>query len=127
MNRLLTPHHVHTMEANPLQPPAGGMIRQVFVLQNHLGLHCRPAALLINSLKDQVCTVLVDNSGVVANARSLFELMNLAAGYQAKLTFTITGPDAASAMAAIQHLFETKFADAYDEDHPLSHKRMRAF
>ncbi|MDR3458644.1 MAG: HPr family phosphocarrier protein [Verrucomicrobiae bacterium] len=104
-----------------------GAVRQVFVLKNHQGLHCRPAALIINTLKGLVCTVIVENDGISANARSIFELLNLAAGYQTKLTFTVTGPDANKALAAIQRIFESNFADAYDDNHPLSHKQMRAF
>jgi len=122
MNAVLT-----TETTAPAKAPAAEPIRRVLVLQNHLGLHCRPAALLINTLKGFVCTVTVETGGVTANGRSIFELMNLAAGYHAKLAFTISGPDASRAMAAIAQLFETNFVDAYDESHPLSHKQMRAF
>jgi len=119
MNAVLTPEDIGKKE------PAA--VRQDFVMPNRLGLHCRPAALLINTLKGMVCQVTVQSGGEAANGRSIFDLMSLAVGYQTKLTVTITGPDAKKAMTAIQRLFDTKFADAYDENHPLSHKQMRAF
>jgi phosphotransferase system HPr-like phosphotransfer protein len=44
--------------------------------------------------------------------------MALAAGCGSKLTFTITGQDAARAMAAVQRLFATRFEQAYaPEEH----------
>jgi phosphotransferase system HPr-like phosphotransfer protein len=39
--------------------------------------------------------------------------MALAAGYESKLTFTATGKDAALALAAVKHLFDTHFEEAY--------------
>ncbi len=105
-------------------PVETGTVRQVFVLENRQGLHCRPAALLINTIKDLACEVRVESNGAVANGRSLFDLMSLAAGFRTTIAFTITGPEAQKAMAAIQRLFENRFAEAYDEDHPLSNARM---
>jgi len=127
MNAVLTPENILATNPPGSQPAGPGAVWQVFVLKNHQGLHCRPAALLINTLKGLVCTVTVENSGISADGRSIFELMNLVAGYQTKLTFTFTGLDAKAALAAIQQIFESNFAAAYDENHPLSHKRMRAF
>lgn len=39
--------------------------------------------------------------------------MALAAGFGSRMTFIITGSEAARAMAAVQRLFETQFEEAY--------------
>jgi phosphotransferase system HPr (HPr) family protein len=88
-------------------------VRRMFVLNNRRGLHSQPAILLINTLLEYHCTATVECNGAVANARSVFELMCLAAGFGSKLTFTMTGSDAKQAMAAIQNIFDTNFAEAY--------------
>lgn len=89
--------------------------KHAFVLKNRQGLHCRPAAQLVKSLRDFDCKVIVEGNGATANARSIIGLLTLAAGYGTKLTFTVTGPDTRAAMAAIQLLFENDFAEAYRE------------
>ena len=45
---------------------------------------------------------------------SILGLLTLAAGYDSKLTFTVTGREAAAAMRRIANLFETHFREAYD-------------
>ena len=51
-------------------------------------------------LQDFKAQMQVVCDGEMANARSILGLLSLAAGYGSKLTFTASGPDAASAMEA---------------------------
>jgi phosphotransferase system HPr (HPr) family protein len=88
-------------------------IRHTFVLNNRRGLHSRPAILLIKTLQKFRCQATVECNGSVANGRSVFELMCLAACFGSKLTFAMSGSDAKAAMAAVQGLFDTNFAQAY--------------
>lgn len=88
-------------------------ITRALVLRNRLGLHARPAALLVKTLQDFQASVHVLCDGETANARSILGLLSLAAGYGSKLTFTASGPDAGSALEAVQHLFDTNFQEAY--------------
>ena len=93
-------------------------LRETFILKNRQGLHCRPAALLVRTLVGFQCRVTVESNGADANARSIFELMGLAAGYGSRLTFAVTGRDAPAAMAALRRLFESDFAEAYLDSSP---------
>ena len=116
MNAVLTASKV---PVSPLASAGRGSheitLRQTFILKNRRGLHLRPAALLVTSLSRFTCRVNVESCGVVVNARSIFELMCLAASCGAKLNFVCTGNDAPAAIAAIQGLFATNFAAAYAE------------
>lgn len=88
-------------------------LRQTFIMANRHGLHARPCALLVKTLRPFACQVEVESDGMIANANSLLGLMSLAAGFESKLTFIISGGAAARAMAAVQRLFETQFEEAY--------------
>ena len=80
---------------------------------NPQGLCGQSAAWLASTLSDFDCTVAVSCRGNPANAKSIFGLMSLAAGPNSQLTFTAAGRDAHSALAAVQHLFDTKFEQAF--------------
>jgi phosphocarrier protein HPr len=106
-----------TLEA-PINPAgarsSAAPLRQTFVLRNRNGLHARPCVLLVKTLEAFHCRVNVECNGEMADASSVIGLLMLAAGYDSKLVFTVTGSDAAAAMKAIGKLFETGFREAYE-------------
>jgi phosphocarrier protein len=95
-------------------PQAGSALCKTFVLMNRNGLHARPCALLTKTLRPLKCQVEVEANGGLANGYSIMGLMALAVSYQSRVTFTISGDDAARAMAAVERLFETRFEEAYE-------------
>ncbi len=101
------------------KPSPGEMVRRAFVVNVQHGLHARPCALLVKTLQRFRATVEVEADNVQASGQSIMDLMALAAGCGTRLTFTIRGQDAPQAMAAVQHLFATHFAEAY---HPPPHE-----
>jgi phosphocarrier protein HPr len=88
-------------------------MRETFVINLEHGLHARPCALLVKTLRPFACEVTVEANGERASGHSIMSLMALAAGHGTAATFTMAGPDAPAAMAAVSHLFETRFAEAY--------------
>ncbi len=88
-------------------------MRQTFVVNVQNGLHARPCALLVKTLQPFASKVEVEANGERASGHSIMGLMALAAGYGTEITFTITGKDAAEAMAAVGHVFATHFERAY--------------
>ncbi len=88
-------------------------ISRTLLLRNRRGLHFRPAALLAETLKSFACSTSVENGSAVADGRSIFGLMSLAAGAGSRLTFTACGKEAKEALEEVQRLFETDFALAY--------------
>jgi phosphocarrier protein HPr len=63
----------------------------VVTVKNPHGLHARPASMLIKTISAFDCEVLVEQGDCKANAKSIFGLLSLAAGYDTKLTFTAQG------------------------------------
>ena len=88
-------------------------MRRSFVVSLEQGLHTRPCALLIKTLRPFASDVLVEANGEQASGHSIMGLMMLAAGLGCPITFTIAGPDALEAMAAVEQLFASGFAEAY--------------
>ena len=93
--------------------PNQSTLRQTFTMTNRNGLHARPCALLVKTLRPFACEVEVEHDDATASGNSILGLMALAAGFESKLTFIISGSEAARAMAAVQRLFETQFEAAY--------------
>ena len=91
----------------------GPTLHRTFVLRNKNGMHARPCALLVKNLRLFRCDAEVEVNGQLANGHSIMGLMALAAGYESKMTFRITGEAAAQAMVAVQRLFDSHFAQAY--------------
>lgn len=89
------------------------VIRKTLVLQNRLGLHCRPAALLIKALEGYSSKVMVEANNTLVNARSILGLMTLSAAFGTRMTFIASGPDAVEALAAVENVFQSNFAEAY--------------
>lgn len=88
-------------------------LHRTFVVDLVHGLHARPSALLVKTLRGFHSESQVAANGETANGHSLMGLLTLAAGHGCNITFTITGEDAPQAMAAVAHLFETHFSEAY--------------
>ena len=86
---------------------------QTFAVNLENGLHARPCALLVKTLRPFHCRVDVEAKGALASGHSIMSLMVLAASYQTKVTFIMTGEDAAQALTAVQRLFYTHFEDVY--------------
>ena len=89
------------------------IVQRTLVLENVNGLHARPAELLVKRVAKFQSRVIVQCGGESTDARSLFGLLSLAAGWQSKLSFTAKGEDAAETLAAIEQLFASRFGEAY--------------
>lgn len=88
-------------------------MHRTLVLENVHGLHARPAALLVKSLSQFGCQVTARCGGEEADARSILGLLGLAVGCHSRISFTAVGQDAPQAIAAIDHVFEGQFDEAY--------------
>jgi len=95
-------------------------LRQTFVMTNRHGMHARPCALLVKTLRPFACEARVEANGAVASGKSILGLMALAAGFGSNLTFIISGGEAARAMAAVQRLFKTQFEEAYAPENKVT-------
>ncbi|MEV6612149.1 dihydroxyacetone kinase phosphoryl donor subunit DhaM [Kutzneria sp. NPDC051319] len=79
------------------------------VLRNEVGLHARPAALLVRTIASLKADVTVYHNGQQADARSVLALMGLSAVGGDTIKVVADGPDAAEALRRIGKLVEIEF------------------
>ena len=82
-----------------------------FVIKNKLGLHARPAALLVQMANRFKCEVEIQKAREKVNGKSIMGIMTLAAGVGTPITVRTTGEDAAEAMEAIAKLIGDNFGE----------------
>ena len=91
-------------------PPASGESVEL-VLRNDVGLHARPAALLVRTIASLKADVTVYHNGQQADARSVLALMGLSAVGGDTIKVVADGPDAAEALRRIGKLVEIEFEE----------------
>ncbi len=89
------------------------MIEQTLKINNRLGLHARPAALIVQTAAGFKSDVRLSKDGVSVNAKSIMGVMMLAAEYGSELHLSTEGDDEQAAFEAIQKLFNNKFNEEF--------------
>jgi phosphocarrier protein len=82
------------------------------VVQNKMGIHARPAAMIVRITNKFKSDVFVEKDEEQVNGKSIMGLMMLAAGKGSKVKFIATGDDAPQMLAEIEALFARKFDEA---------------
>lgn len=81
-----------------------------FTVRNEHGLHARPSAVMVQTLKPFVAKITVENLDRPApaiNAKSLMKIVSLGATKNHRLRFVAEGEDAATAIQALADAFES--------------------
>jgi phosphocarrier protein HPr len=98
---------------NPIDTtPAGQAVVKELVVQNKLGIHARPAAMIVRITNKFKSEVFVEKDEEQVNGKSIMGLMMLAAGKGSKVKFLATGEDAQQMLAELEQLFARKFDEA---------------
>ena len=87
------------------------ILEKKFVIRNQLGLHARPAALLVETANRFQSEITIQKGKHKVNAKSIMGVLMLAAGPGSRVTIRIIGSDAEAAMAAIEKLIEQNFGE----------------
>lgn len=89
-------------------------LSQEFIVQNKMGIHARPAAMIVRIANTYSGEVWVDKDDEQVNGKSIMGLMMLAAGKGSKLTIRTEGPiDTAEKMfLELEELFTRRFEEA---------------
>ena len=84
------------------------------VVQNKMGIHARPAAMIVRIANTYTGEVWVDKDDEQVNGKSIMGLMMLAAGKDSKLTIRTEGPldSAAKMLREREGLFARRFEEA---------------
>jgi len=80
-----------------------------FVIKNKLGVHARPAALIVKLASGYDADVQVEKAGTSVSGKSIMGLLTLEAGYGCRLTISVEGFDADELLLELGELIERKF------------------
>jgi len=79
------------------------------VVNNKLGIHARPAAMIVRIASKYPAEVFVEKEDEQVNGKSIMGLMMLAAGQGSKLIFTASGEGAEDILKELAALFAKNF------------------
>ena len=85
------------------------MIEKEITVSNQLGIHARPASLIVQTASRFKASLSIVKDGVPADAKSIMSVMMLAAAFNSKVILRSDGPDEKDALAAIEEVFAKKF------------------
>ena len=102
---------MNTMEASE-EKPAAATQEKILEVQNKMGIHARPAAMIVRVANRFNAEVFVEKDEEVVNGKSIMGLMMLAAGRGSKLRLTAQGDDAEKVLQELETLFQRKFDES---------------
>jgi len=82
-----------------------------FTITNELGLHFRAAAMIVRTVADFESAMEIRAGEAVADAKSVLDLMTLAAARGTRVHVTAEGKDAKAAVEALGALIQRNFAE----------------
>ena len=99
--------------ADKIETPAPGQaLSKELVVQNKMGIHARPAAMIVRITNKFKADVFVEKDEEQVNGKSIMGLMMLAAGKGSKVKFIAAGDDASAMLNELEQLFARKFDEA---------------
>ncbi|HXZ36894.1 MAG TPA: HPr family phosphocarrier protein [Thermodesulfobacteriota bacterium] len=87
------------------------VLSRVFMIKNKFGLHARPSASFVQTASRFRSEIKVEKDGLVADGKSILDLMMLAAAQGTQLTIKARGADAQEALKALGDLIEGRFGE----------------
>jgi phosphocarrier protein len=85
------------------------MVSKLLKVTNEAGIHARPAAAVVETCARYKSAIHFLKGDIRANAKSIMNIMLLAAEYGAEILVEADGPDEAEALAAVEKLFTERF------------------
>ena len=84
------------------------MVQFSYVINDELGLHARPAGLLVKLASGFTSTITLKCENGEADAKSLIALMQLGIQKGSNVQFTVAGDDEKEAVAALEQFMKEK-------------------
>jgi len=88
------------------------MIEKTIQVDNKLGLHARPSAMLVKVATKYRSEFHIEKEGMKVNGKSIMGVMMLAAECGSELNMVINGPDEEYLLKEIEQLFNDRFGEA---------------
>ncbi len=96
----------------PDTPASDQKLIKELIVQNKMGIHARPAAMIVRITNKFKAEVFVEKEEEQVNGKSIMGLMMLAAAKGSVVKFIASGADAAQMLAELEALFAKKFDEA---------------
>jgi phosphocarrier protein HPr len=80
-------------------------------IKNALGLHARPATIIVKLLQSVRSSVTFTHRKESVNAKSIMSILMLAANKNSQILITVDGEDAEETMNKLVHAFENQFGE----------------
>ena len=88
------------------------MISQSVTIQNHVGLHARPATFFIQKANSYKSSIWVEKEDCRVNAKSLLGVLSLGIVKATTITLIADGPDEGAAVEGLVALINSDFPSA---------------
>lgn len=86
-------------------------MEKIVKISNKSGIHVRPAAQIAELANRFQANIIFVKDGIEVNAKSIMELLTLAAGEGTKVTIKAVGADEINAIDALESLVNSKFSE----------------
>ena len=87
------------------------MVSQTVQVQNKIGFHARPVALLIESAKKYACNIRVTSGDITVDIRSIIDMLRLQVKMGDEVTIHADGADEEKALQEIVSIICDKFGE----------------
>ena len=87
------------------------MIQKEVDITNKVGLHARPASLLVEAAHKFRSRIWIEKDGQVANGKNIMSLLLLSADKGSRIKIRADGSDAAEAVQTLVQLVKNKFGE----------------
>jgi len=87
------------------------MKEKIVKVSNKMGLHARPAAMLVQTSSRFQSVVKIVRDDYEVDAKSIMGVMTLAAAFGSELKFVADGPDENEVLDALESLFNSGFSE----------------
>lgn len=77
-----------------------------YTIQDELGIHARPAGVLVKEAKKFQSEIMLEGNGKKAEAGKLLAVMGMGIKHGTEVTITAEGPDEDEAIAAMEEFFK---------------------
>lgn len=96
-----------SLEVRPDSSCSSGGVSGTVRITGQFGLHARPAAQLVKLAQQYNCTVQLRTSSGKADAKSILDILSLAAGPGSEVHIYADGPDEKDALQTMLKFFES--------------------
>ena len=87
-----------------------------YTIKDELGVHARPAGLLVKLAKQYTSAITIDKNGKTCDMRKLMAVMGMGIRQGETITVTAEGEDEAAAIEAVEKFLTENGAKSYGRD-----------